>query len=484
MRRWSTGCALLIGLLGCGDSPGPDGVGSIDVHTVTAGEPADLNGYQVTVDGHVVATVPPTSDVSIPSQPAGDRSVRLTDVAENCAVQGDNPKLVTVTADAAVSVAFGVLCGPGIGSARVQVVTTGADLDPDGYLIVASGVEAPVPSNGEVVLAGLPAGQATVQLFGIAANCTLVGPGQQEVEVPLSGEVAVQFEAACRGPERFDLVFQAQLGSVEGPDLYRVNASGAHLRNLTTSDAWETFPSWSHDGTRIVFNRSLTLAPGNLFVMGSDGTNPGDLGVAAFQADWSPDDVRLAAVVDRNIVLLDSDGTGLSQLTGVTCEIFVDGCSRFSAPHWSPDGARILYYAGGGLFAGKGCDVIDIDGTGTVRLNASCVNPTWSPDGTRIAYEFNGHIMAMDADGGNVVDLSLVSDPFTANPASNERLASWSPDGVQIAFVSNRYIEDEVNVSGLPHVFVMNADGTDVRHVTIGSDFFDVGRPTWGPAPP
>ena len=45
-------------------------------------------------------------------------------------------------------------------------------------------------------------------------------------------------------------------------------------------------------------------------------------------------------------------------------------------------------------------------------------------------------------------------------------------------------IDDEVNVTGLPHVFVTNADGTGVRHVTIGPDFFEVGRPTWGPVAP
>jgi hypothetical protein len=53
-------------------------------------------------------------------------------VAENCTVAGDNPKVVAVPAGETATVTFTATCGTGIGSAQIQVVTTGDDIDPDG----------------------------------------------------------------------------------------------------------------------------------------------------------------------------------------------------------------------------------------------------------------------------------------------------------------------------------------------------------------
>lgn len=479
---------MLLTTLACGESSGPGPVGAIaiDVQTVFAGLPVDPDGYQVTVDGQPVASVASSGQVTVGSVPAGVRSVRLTDVAEGC-VAGDNPRVVTVEPDTTVTVPFVVSCGDGTGSVRIQVATSGPSPDPDGYTIIVSGqVDAieSTGSTGEVVIDHVLPGNITARIDGIALNCALVGPGQQDAAVPLGGQALVQFEVACTGPLPYDLIFQAAVEPFGSGDIYRVNASGIGLRNLTMSDAYETFPDWSPDGTRIVFNRSPDLNPGNLFVMQADGAGATDLGVAAAQADWSPDQAKFAAFVDRNIFLLESDGTGLTQLTGVTCERFVDSCLRLTAPGWSPDGSRILYQVRAGFPVVHACSVIDTDGTDETRLNESCLNPTWSPDGTRIAYDFNGHIMLMDADGGNIVDLSLVTDPFTASPGVTEQFPAWSPDGALIAFVSTRPIPEEAQGTGGPHLFVMNANGTGVRHVTIGPDLVDLARPRWGPAGP
>ena len=68
----------------------------------------------------------------------------------------------------------------------------------------------------------------------------------------------------------------------------------------------------------------------------------------------------------------------------------------------------------------------------------------------------------MDADGGNQRNL-------THHPALDSS-PDWSPDGSQIAFTSER-------TNGLS-IFVMDADGANVRQLTEGP--FDV-APKWSP---
>ena len=88
-----------------------------------------------------------------------------------------------------------------------------------------------------------------------------------------------------------------------------------------------------------------------------------------------------------------------------------------------------------------------------------------SPDGTRVAFEGSDpdgygytQIFVREADGTVQQLTELVNSAYTP---------TWSPDGQQIAFSSSQ------------DIFVMNADGTDVRRVT-GSPGDDT-DPDWSP---
>ncbi len=76
--------------------------------------------------------------------------------------------------------------------------------------------------------------------------------------------------------------------------------------------------------------------------------------------------------------------------------------------------------------------------------------PSISPDGSQVAFSWRGDLWRASALGGEAVRL-------TTHPGDDLRSA-WSPDGSLIAFESTR--------DGYQNLYLMNADGANVRQVT------------------
>ena len=137
------------------------------------------------------------------------------------------------------------------------------------------------------------------------------------------------------------------------------------------------------------------------------------------------------------------------------------------SPSISPNGTQIAYVAN----SRENEQVYDIyvmgiDGSNPQRINdlkmkIYCIE--WSPDATKfvLCAEHLGESDLLDIYTINVDGTELLN--LTNNPAYDSN-PSWSPDGKFIAFHSDRAKTNDA----LSHVYVMKADGSDVRQLTPG----------------
>ena len=116
-----------------------------------------------------------------------------------------------------------------------------------------------------------------------------------------------------------------------------------------------------------------------------------------------------------------------------------------------PTGSRIAFE--GDRFSSWGLSVMKPDGTDATDLLApyGAADVSWSPNGQMVAFEGdpngdgNLEVFVMNADGTNVRQLTDSPDW--------DYWPDWFPNGRQIAFTSLR--------NGVPNIYIMNADGSD-----------------------
>lgn len=112
-------------------------------------------------------------------------------------------KRFTVCVAAAVLVAAcSGSTGPGaVGVLVVSAATTGTDLDANGYLVqVDAGAGQALPTNGAITIAGVRAGNHTVLLGGVAANCLVDGTNPRPLTVAGGDTVQLAFDVGCAAP--------------------------------------------------------------------------------------------------------------------------------------------------------------------------------------------------------------------------------------------------------------------------------------------
>jgi TolB protein len=203
-------------------------------------------------------------------------------------------------------------------------------------------------------------------------------------------------------------------------DIYVMNSDGTGVKRLAPSTAWNYKPTWSADGSKIVFTSTRDAADPNdrgtgasweVYTVTSDGltlTRVTNNSVGEFDPQLSPDGTRIVFASDRDhdsfwirdLYVMNVDGTNVHRLTSQT--------GQLENPSFDPTGARIVYdiQSAGGV---GGIFVLNGHATTQLRVNSGSTEfaPAWSPDGKQIAFTHHvsggdGNILKMDADGSNV----------------------------------------------------------------------------------
>jgi Tol biopolymer transport system component len=282
-----------------------------------------------------------------------------------------------------------------------------------------------------------------------------------------------------------------------GHSIYTMNADGSDVRRLTSHPPRNDYrPKWSPDGGKIAFISSrvepepdsCSSAPEGcnfeIYAVNADGSGETRLTNSAGidrNPSWSPDGSRVVFESKRDgnyeIYAVNSDGTGTTRLTNDPRN---DG-----DPEWSPLGDEIAFARATPVTPYTDryhVNVMRFDGSGVRELPGPAGytrnEPAWSPDGHWIAFvAFAGqdqiHVARSDGSG----DLALTDDQapvpdypgFIAN-----RAPTFSPDGTKVAFthVECPYYCDYSQLQ------VVNADGSGGR-TTVTANAAQ--EPDWQP---
>lgn len=262
-----------------------------------------------------------------------------------------------------------------------------------------------------------------------------------------------------------------------------VSLGGDARQQLDVGPAVPTLPAFPvvpHENGRVAY--SLSTGRGMvLHSMRPNGssdrivpTPPGEPWLHA----WSPDGSKVALSIfpigngERTIWVMNADGSDAHEIA--TAE-------NVSVPSWSPDGSTIAYSA-----SAKGrteIHLVGMDGTNDRTIHGEGAQGTFaifsakfSPDGRRILFDRGTDagfdIFSMKVDGSDVQRLTATGTDYDPH---------WSPDGTQIAFTRQEIVEIDGQSRAASDIFVMNADGSDVRRLTDGGPYKTNLYPQWAP---
>jgi len=238
-------------------------------------------------------------------------------------------------------------------------------------------------------------------------------------------------------------------------EIYIMNADGSGQTRLINNPASDDSPSFSPDGTKIVFCSSRDGSADEIYIMNADGSGQTRLTNNAtndIEPCFSPDGTKIAFVGMRDgnteIYIMNVDGSGQIRLT--------NNAVSDMWPCFSPDGTKIAFSShrvtNGEIY------IMNVDGSAQTRLTYNAANntyPSFSPDGTKIAFgsprDNDWEIYIMNADGSGQVKLT--------DNTTTDQFPCFSHDGIKIAFTSYR---DGNN----GEIYIMNVDGSGQVNLT------------------
>jgi TolB protein len=282
--------------------------------------------------------------------------------------------------------------------------------------------------------------------------------------------------------------------------IFVTNADGTGTHQVThpKRDVLDDQPDWSPNGSLLVFYRCASAVPCAIYTVKPDGTHLKRLSTPVAK-DLSDDSAVSFTSDGRHVVFTRASGgvrtsAGGDQVKHSDLVVMdLNGEHRrviaraglykadYEFPMFSPDSSQFVYGYRKSFFADRHSPralfVASADGTHRHRItpwdmNAG-ENPDWSPDGSRILFYSNddedmrtqSQLYTIRADGTDLKQLTQFPDGTIIGSSS------FSPDGAEIVF-------GKADAGAIADVFVMHADGSDIRPVTRSPEWD--AAPDWG----
>ncbi len=242
------------------------------------------------------------------------------------------------------------------------------------------------------------------------------------------------------------------------------------VRALTTFEAFEAFPSWSPDGSQIVFG-DTRYGSVDIFVMSLGGGEPRRITETPYDevnSRWSRDGTKIAFLSDRGngttIYWIPPTGGAERKITETHLPYFErwdPAVHALGAMPWSPDSKELVFsrIQPTGEIA---LWIVNLETAGEKQITyppkgAEDLNPCWSWNGKWIAFNReaggNCHLIVQRVDGAETRILVKGEHHYHA--------PSWSPNDDKIAMFSNR--------SGTFNIWEIDIDSGDPYQLTTGA---------------